>query len=122
MRFGDYLLIRNLVTKEQLNRALEYQRDYNRPMGKFAYELGYISRTDNIRILLEHIKSKKRYGNIAIELGLLTRQQLDEVLAAQNHHSVMLGKVLVQNGVLSRVQLLEALKNFHLANEEDDLK
>lgn len=116
MRFGDYLLSLKLVSPDQLSRALEHQRAYNRPMGKFAYELGYISRTDNIRILLEHIRTQKRYGDIAIEMGLLTKQQLDEVLAAQSHHSVMLGKILVQDGVLTRVQLLQALKNFHAVN------
>jgi hypothetical protein len=113
MQFGDYLVSRNLVTPEQLDQALEYQRVYNRPLGKFACELGYISRRDNIRILLEQIKTNKPYGEIAMEKGLLTRQQLDEVLAAQSHHSIMIGKILVQKGVLTRTQLIEALKNFH---------
>jgi hypothetical protein len=112
MRFGDYLINIKLVTPEQLTSALESQRDYNRPMGKFAQELGYISRKDNVRILLEHIKTKKRYGDIAVEMGFLTKEQIMEVLEAQNRDSVMLGKILVRNGALTKIQLLQALKSF----------
>lgn len=102
MRFGDFLISKKLVTPEQLTRALVTQRDYNRPMGKFAQKLGYISRKDNVRILLEHIKTKKRYGDIAVEMGFLTREQIGDVLEAKGRDSVMLGKILVRNGALTK--------------------
>jgi aspartate ammonia-lyase len=110
MRFGDFLINEKLVTQEQLNRALDYQRDYNRPMGIFAQKLGFISRKDNVRILLEHIKTGKRYGDIAVEKGFMTQEQIRKVLEAQSRDSVMLGKILVQNGALTKSQLLQALK------------
>ena len=53
MRFGDYLLSRNLATPEQISRALEFQRSSTRPLGKLARELGYISRKENVQVLLE---------------------------------------------------------------------
>ena len=112
MRFGEYLLSRNLVTPEQLSRALESQRSYTRPLGKLARELGYISRRGNVQVLLENIKSEKRYGDIAVEKGLLTRQQVDELVEIQKRDSVMIGNLLVEDEVLTQKQLLGALKDF----------
>ena len=112
MRFGEYLLSRNLVTPEQLSRALEFQRTYTRPLGKLAREMGYISRKQNVQVLLENIKTKKRYGDIAVEKGLLTRQQVDELVEIQKRDSVMIGNLLVEDEVLTQKQLLGALKDF----------
>ena len=112
MRFGEYLVSRKLVTDEQLSKALELQRASMRPMGKFAKKLGYISRKDNVRVLLEHIKGNKRYGDLAVEMGFLTEEQVRDVLETQSREGVMLGKILVQEGALTRVELLHALKDF----------
>ena len=79
-------------------------------MGVFAQKIGYISRKDSVRILLEHIKTGKRYGDIAIEKGFMTKEQIREVLEAQSRDSVMLGRILVQNGALTKSQVLQALK------------
>lgn len=112
MRFGDYLLSKNLVTPEQLTKALDFQRSWNRPMGKLAQELGYISRKQNVEILLESLESKKRYGEIAFEMGLMTREQVDELVEAQKRDSLMIGNLLVEDEVLTKHQLLEALRDF----------
>lgn len=58
-----------------------------------------------MRILLEHIKTGKRYGDIAIEKGFMTQEQIRKVLEAQSRDSVMLGKILVQNGALTKSQV-----------------
>jgi hypothetical protein len=112
MRFGEYLLSRNLVTPEQLSRALESQRTYTRPLGKLAREMGYISRKENVQVLLENVRSKNRYGDIAVERGLLTRQQVDELVEIQKRDSVMIGNLLVEDEVLTKKQLLGVLKDF----------
>jgi len=112
MLFGDFLLNKKLVTPEQLTCALEFQRNYNRPMGKFAQKLGYINRKDNVQVLLEHIKNQKRYGDIAVEMGFMTKEQIEDVLETQSRDSVMLGKILLQNGALTKNQLLQALKSY----------
>jgi len=112
MRFGDYLLSRNLATPEQISRALESQRSYTRPLGKLARELGYISRKENVQVLLESIKTEKRYGDIAVNKGILTRKQVDDLVEIQKRESVMIGNLLVEDEVLTKKQLLGALKDF----------
>jgi hypothetical protein len=119
MRFGEYLLSRKLATREQISRALEFQRSYTRPMGKLARELGYISRRENVQILLDNIKSEKRYGDIAVARGVLTRQQVDHLVEIQKRDSVMIGNILVDDLVLTKRQLLEALRNFIALNVQD---
>jgi len=116
MRFGDYLVSRNLATPEQIAKVLEFQRSYTRPLGKLARELGYISRKENVQVLLENIKSEKRYGDIAIEMGLLTRQQVEDLMEIQKRDTVMIGNLLVEDEVLTKKQLLGALKNFIALN------
>ena len=112
MHFGEFLLREKLATPEELEAALEYQRNYNRPIGKFAQSLGYLSRRDNVRVLLLQMKGDKRYGDIAVELGYLTEEQVGNILEVQRRDNVMLGKILVQNGVLTRERLLKALRDF----------
>jgi hypothetical protein len=112
MRFGDYLLSKKLVTPEQLSKALESQRSYTRPLGKLARELGYISRRNNVQVLLDSIKSGQRYGDIAVKQGFLTRQQVEDLLEIQKRDSVTIGNLLVEDEVLTKHQLLESLRDF----------
>ena len=112
MRFGDYLISKNLVSPEQLSRALESQRSYTRPLGKLARELGFISRKNNVQVLLDSNNSGQRYGDIAVERGFLTRQQVDDLLEIQKRDSVMVGNLLVEDEVMTKHQLLQSLKDF----------
>ena len=112
MLFGEFLVARKLITEDALTNALEEQHQHNRPLGKFAKDLGFVSRRENILILLQHLKTGKRYGEVALEMGLMNQDQVKQALIVQQNSSLLLGKILVKNGVLTRKELIIALKEF----------
>ena len=115
MRFGDFLLARQLVTEAAIVEALELQRVNHRPLGKCAEDLGYITRHENVAILLKQLKVGKSYGDVALEMGLMNEDQLNQALQAQRKSIPMLGKILVRNGILTRKEMVLALKKFVLS-------
>jgi len=112
MFFGEYLVSKKLLKKEEINYALESQRQTRYPMGKLAVEMGYISKLENIKILLEQKKTKNYYGEIAKSHGLLTEENIKGLMEAQKAKSLPLGKILVEQTSLSRFDLIMALKDF----------
>ena len=118
MRFGEFLVARKLITEDALAGALEMQREQNRPVGKFAKDLGFVSRRENIMILLQHLKTGKRYGEVAREMGLMNKEQVSRALHFQRESSLLLGKILVNKGVLTRKELVLALKEFVQLNNQ----
>jgi chorismate-pyruvate lyase len=118
MRFGDYLVARQLITEAALDQALEMQRIYQRPLGKCAEDLRYITRRENVAILLKQLKVGKRYGDVALEMGMLNRGQIEQALLAQRKSILLLGKILVEKKILTRKEMVLALKEFVLSEQK----
>ncbi|MBI2839560.1 MAG: type IV-A pilus assembly ATPase PilB [Acidobacteria bacterium] len=64
VRIGDLLLKENLITKEQLDKALETQRQTGGKLGSTLVRLGYISEEDITSVL------SRQYGYPSINLSL----------------------------------------------------
>jgi hypothetical protein len=77
VRIGELLLSKGLITREQLEEALEYQKRYGGRLGWILASLGYIRRIDLFKTLAEHfgfefiqdIETSKKL----IDQNLLTR-------------------------------------------------
>jgi cellulose synthase/poly-beta-1,6-N-acetylglucosamine synthase-like glycosyltransferase len=77
VRIGELLLSKGLITQEQLEEVLEYQKRYGGRLGWILASLGYIRRIDLFKTLAEHygfefiqdIETLKKL----IDRGLLTR-------------------------------------------------
>ena len=54
-RIGEVLLKKGLITQQQLEEALEYQKKYGGRLGWILASLGYIRRIDLFRTLAEHL-------------------------------------------------------------------
>ncbi|MBU1710845.1 MAG: hypothetical protein KKE17_12645 [Proteobacteria bacterium] len=114
MKFGEYLVMTKMATEEDIQLALETQRQAGRPFGKCARNIGFLNKKQNIRILLEQLRTQQRYGEIAVKLGFLTEEQVDLLLTDQRKGSFPLGKILIAQTDLTRKDLAMALKNFVL--------
>jgi hypothetical protein len=112
MKYGEFLVSKNLVTEDQISSALIAQRHSKLPLGKIAVQLGYVSKLDNIKILLEQDKSGDRYGDVAIRMGLLDNDKISEILRAQKAETVPIGKVLVEEKILTRLESVRALAEY----------
>jgi MSHA biogenesis protein MshE len=56
VRLGDLLLEKKLISQEQLNEALEQQRNTGRKLGRVLVDLGAVSETDLHRCLAEYLQ------------------------------------------------------------------
>ncbi len=119
MRFGEYLIKKDLISEKELETALEMQRQTKVPLGKLAVETGCIDKLKNMQLLLEQIETNRRYGDIALEQGLLTEKKIEELIEVQKAESIPLGKILADTTGLSKYQLVMALKEFIKIKDEE---
>ncbi len=112
MRFGEFLVSKNLLNEEDIRKALEIQRQTRVLLGKLAVDMGYISKIKNLQILMEQNKTKMSYGEIAIKKGFLTEDQIHELIQIQKTRAVLFGKILREHNFLTRKQLTKALLDF----------
>ncbi len=134
---GARMVSQGLITKEQLNKALDYQKDHDILLGEALQALGIVTagqlaafiggdRSAPIGELLikeGYLNKKKmnaaleyqrihggRLGAICVELGFLTHEQLDRVLAGRKRTKTLLGDELVKRGLLTQEGLDSALE------------
>jgi hypothetical protein len=117
--FGQFLLERGYVTREQLLDGLEAQRSAAHSLGDLAVATGMlgVAEVDAIN-LLQHLENKP-FSQAALELGLLTQRQLAELLHPNSAERLLLGQILLAFGHLDPTTLAEALEA-HTAEGTDD--
>ncbi len=134
---GQKLIARGLITEEQLEQGLVYQKEHNvllgqaltdlgfitageltafiqsdktAPIGELLIERGYLDREKLNKALDYQRVHGGRLGAICVELGYLTYEQLDSVFARTEQKKVLLGEELVASGMITREQLNDALE------------
>ncbi len=110
--FGQFLLNRRVVSREQLLDGLLLQGDRNQPLGMYAVKQGYITHEQAERINVAQRGIDERFGDLAIELRLLTRGQVDELLLMQRNDHIRLGEALVELGHIDTAALEREVEAF----------
>ncbi len=103
MKFGLYLLDRELITERQLIQALQKQEESLPPFGQLAIEVGMLSVRDVFRVLrVQSDYAKEHFGETAVDMDLLTESQVAELLLMQSNRRARLADVLVSMGAIPR--------------------
>jgi CheY-specific phosphatase CheX len=110
--FGQFLLERGRLTRDQLLAAVELQKTVNVKLGTLAIDRGYMKVEDVERVNRVQRTVDKKFGELAVEQGLLSPAQVEELLAQQKQDRLMLGEALVQKGVLTLSDLSAELAVF----------
>lgn len=118
--FGNYLLTRDIVTKEQLITAMQKKTSQHMKLGTLAIHAGYMTAGEVDRVIILQTHQDKRFGEIAIHEGYLTETQVAELLKKQKPDFLRLGQVLIEDGVLDNEQLQDAIINYQSESEFDD--
>ena len=113
--FGQYLISAEVVTQDQLDDAVSFQKAVNLPLGALALSKALLSERQVLQIHTQQRRTDQPFGEIAVHRGFLTRDQLDELLKEQAEARILLGEALVQKGHLTRDQLNGALIDYHTA-------
>jgi tetratricopeptide (TPR) repeat protein len=128
-RLGTVLLERHLITREQLQSALDAQdaaaaAGEHQKIGEILVQQGAITREqlscalvalDRLRQVASPVP---RLGSYLLDHHFITAEQLQAALeaqdsAAQAGHPQKIGEILVQLGALTREQLEHALREQH---------
>lgn len=113
---GRILIAKGLLSQEDLDHALEYQRRLppvmHKPLGEILISLGYITAEQLEDALIEQSStSQKRIGEQLVEAGIIDRSQLAHALSLQfspEHAHKKLGQILLELGYTTR-EVIEAV-------------
>ena len=111
--FGQFLLEKGAITREQLIDALEYQQSRVLKLGEIAVQQGYLTPEQVKFINEEQKRTDKLFGELAVELGYLTQEQLEKLITIQKNNHIFLGQILVDKGYISGQELSKYLEEFH---------
>ena len=119
--FGNFLLSHEVITKEQLLKAMEQKAAHRPNLGTLAIHAGYMSASevDHIHILQTHQDLK--FGELAIQTGILTQEQVNELLSMQAPDYLALGEALVNSGIIDNYELERLIVEYASENEIYDL-
>jgi type IV pilus assembly protein PilB len=99
-KIGELLVKDGLVKKEDVEKALEIQKQENKeselPLGMLLVKNGLITK-NQLQRLLDHPYLRKYIGKLAIENGLINEKQLDECLNKKKPDE-LIGQVLIKQG------------------------
>jgi phage gp46-like protein len=111
-KIGELLTREGLLSREQLTRSIEAQRqDYSSmPLGKVCVALGFVSSSDLAQVLVKH-RRHMHIGELLLHLGLVHADQLQEALEYQKNHRPKrkLGELLVDRGLIDEAALIRTL-------------
>jgi hypothetical protein len=112
---GELLLQAKRITPQQLEQALNEQRQTGKRLGEIFVRLGFITRNelDAVLTFQEHqnkkIPGSLRIGELMVATGQITREQLKDSLARQELSKKKLGDILVEAGYIKPEQISRGL-------------
>lgn len=118
--FGQFLLEKGYVSREQLLHGLAEQRACSRTLGDLAVATGMLTIHDVDAIHLRQHTANEPFSQAAVTLGLLTEEQLAQLLHPQSAERLLLGQILLSFGYLTQQTLYEALAAHVTEREVDD--
>lgn len=110
--FGAYLLDREIITGEQLDEAVQLQRENNILLGTLAVQRKYIDESQLNELLEEQHQLDRKLGELAIERGYMNDEQFQELIQIQSGNHLYLGESLVRLGFLSRESMFQHLEKW----------
>jgi len=99
--FGQYLLEKNIIKREELLEALEFQKSKNMDFGECAFAKGYITDKDLANLKSAQKQVDMKFGEVAIKLNIMTLEQVEDVLAMQKKNHIFFGEALVEKGIIT---------------------
>ncbi len=110
--FGQYLLEKGIVTKEQLLSAIHYQKTKVLKLGEIAVREGFLTEEQALKINEQQKVKDMFFGELALQMGLLTQEQVKKLINLQESSHIYLGEALVQLNYITKAQLQEELGKF----------
>jgi hypothetical protein len=117
---GQFLLEKGAITKEDLIRALDYQKENHQRFGTYALRMGYLTVEQLNELYRLQIQKPEKIGELAIQKGYLSHQQVEEILQRQRNDHLMLGEILVKLKIIEREKLYLYLDEYHRITQSEN--
>lgn len=117
--FGQYLLQKGIISKEQLLRILEIQGEVNRKIGQLAIEEGLLLPEHIDNILKVQKRINKYFGQLAIQMGILSEEKLAHLLRRQRERYIEIEDIIIRENMLPKEVLKKELELFKTLEEGD---
>lgn len=112
-KIGELLIHRKLISKEQLDKALEMQQlDPSQPVGQILCQMGFLKKAD-LAYVLDHNKKRRKLGEILIAQKLIDEEMLENALKVSKSEHIQLGRALINLHLLDEEQLAHAIAFQH---------
>jgi len=119
--FGNFLLNRNVVTPEQLVKAIEKEATSRIKLGTLAMYHNLMTANEIDDIVIAQTHEDKQFGELAVERNYLTEEQVDTLLSEQSPEYLLLGQVLIEQGIISNTDLENLIIDYESEHEIYDL-
>jgi type II secretory ATPase GspE/PulE/Tfp pilus assembly ATPase PilB-like protein len=110
---GEYLVRQGFITREQLDKALDVQREDRQlksmPIGQILVKKGIMSQS-NVDLIVNHPQNREKLGELAIKKGFISHAQLEGCLQDKKPGQ-LIGQVLIENGFMSAEDLGDLLRH-----------
>ncbi len=113
MKFGEFLVKKGLITRAELDIALNLTQ-VKFIFGVLSVREKYLD-MDALADLLEEqrtIEPHKKIGEIAVSKGLMSEEQVEKILAIQRESRGFLGEVFASMGVIDNGELEKQLEAY----------
>jgi CheY-specific phosphatase CheX len=110
--FGQFLIEKNLITKENLQEAVTLSRRSNLLFGETAQSMGLITPADVDRVEAAQRKENLNFGDLCVKMGLLTKEQMKQVAEEQKKKRLRLGDALVKLNFITAEDLPRLLDEY----------
>ncbi len=110
--FGNYLLNKEKITKDQFTSCMEYMRANRVKLGLIAESEGLLSRQQADELNRLQMQSDKRFGDLAIEKGYLTDADISHLLQLQGNPYLIFVQALEENNLMNRDEIAQYVSDF----------
>lgn len=110
--FGNYLLNKGKITKDQFTSCMEYMRANRVKLGLIAESEGLLTRKQSDELNQLQMQSDKRFGDLAIEKGYLTDADISHLLQLQGNPYLIFVQALEENKLMNRDEITELVSQF----------
>lgn len=114
MRFGIYLVRKELLNPEEFLEILDQQLSEQPLLGALAIKSGKLTMRQVFEVLKTQADSSEQFGAVAVQLGFMGESDVSELLIMQMGACRSLSEILIEGGYLPRSTVTAELEQYRL--------
>lgn len=118
--FGGYLLNHNIVSREQLSKALDEKKNTRLRLGVLAINEGLMTSEQVELVNVTQQTVDMRFGDLCVHMGFLKDEDVEMLLHKQPTDYLLLGQALVNMGALTNAAFEKAINDYKETLRLDD--